>query len=91
VLTPSWDAAGAATICEVMALAFVQLYAVLDTRARPGALMKTAMPVVARHSMYEIRAELSPRLQAVFRDQRQAIGELFEETFLKLLPDFAQR
>ena len=53
--------------------------------------MKTEMPVVARHSLYEIWAELSPRLQAFLRGQRDVIGELFEETFLKLLPDFAQR
>ena len=90
-LAPGWDVAEALTVAEVMALAFVQLRAVLTAQVPPEPIMKNRMAVVARHSLYEIWAELGPRLQAFFRDQRDVIGESFEAAFLGLVPDFAQQ
>ncbi len=90
-LAPGWDVAEALTVAEVMALAFVQLRAVLTAQVPPEPIMKNRMAVVARHSLYEIWADLGPRLQAYFRDQRDVIRESFEAAFLGLVPDFAQR
>src|SRR5260370_6120919 len=88
-LTPGWDMAGAVTVAEVMALAFVELGGVWDYQSRPEKVMKTWMAVVARQSLSEIWAELDPRLQALFEDQADGIQELFAEEFLARYPDFA--
>ncbi len=88
VLTPGWDVAGAVTVAEVMALAFVQLSAVLDYQAHPEGPMKAGMVMVARQSLYEIWAELGPRLQAFCADRADDIRELFAKQFWDLFPDF---
>src|SRR5260370_22704869 len=88
VLTPGWDVAGAVTVAEVMALALVQLSAVLDYQAHPEGAMKAGMVMVARQSLYEIWAELGPRLQAFCADRADDIRELFAKQFWDLFPDF---
>jgi hypothetical protein len=77
-----------ARVVEVMALAFVQLSAVLRHEADPTAFMKKWIAVVPRQSLYEIRSGLSPVIQGFFAYRAGKIRRLFVAEFLELFPDF---
>ena len=69
------------TVTEVMALAFIQVAGVLNSRGGVAYVMKTGMPVVARHDLAEIREELPAGAQEYLEANADGIRGLFAEEF----------
>jgi hypothetical protein len=85
-LAPDWDVADVIMVVEVMALAFGLVTGLLTGLALPASLMKSRIPVVARHDLSELRAELEPRVHAFLAGHVDRIRELFAEEFEGYFP-----
>jgi hypothetical protein len=80
-----------AAVSEVMALAFVQLEAILDYEAADTGIIKGRMAVVPRQSLYELWRALGEVLQGFFGRRAEDIAGLFVMAFLDLDPRYALR
>jgi hypothetical protein len=85
-----WDAADAVMVAEVMTLAYVQISGLLMARATVDGIVKSWMPVVARQDLADIRAALSPGVQAFLAWNADGIRERFAEDFGRMYPGFAR-
>ena len=87
-LTPDRDVV---SVVEVMALAFIQLSAVLRDLASSEDFPKKFMAAVARQSLAEIWGELSPQVQPFLAQRTDRIRQLFEAEFRTRFPGFTHK